>query len=344
MKKLYAIILIILVFSSYSIFNSKYADSSINSRSYTLNTNITTLQGPGSEVPLNLDRKYKYGRRGLAILALLHKNFPVEDAYEILRESDRPTFALLYGKNAFGADPINYYKLMSMFLEEGRSVHIEIYTLCGACRPPRIRTMNLASFCKNMNVRELEDSFVNNRKTRLKYRKWLKGIKSEFVDPYPEMTFTLTISLEDNDGGKWEVVKQKARILKSVFKDSSNVVFARNNVGDIPYGYSNFKREIHTIDIRHLKLVSKGDIVSFDGDYFNFPGQDLTREDWYKGSHVSSFKETKKIIRKARKKGLDVYVWRHEFQGLDTVKRQHPSKRNYRIVKKEYLKQLMNLK
>lgn len=294
-----------------------------------------------------LSKKHKYGRRGLAILALLNKNFPVEDAFDVLRESKRSTFSFLYGKRAFGDNPRNYYKLMSMFLSEGRRVHVEIYTLCGACRPPRIN-LNLASFCRKKSVSEFRRAFDNNRKVRIRYRKYVKRIKREFIDPYPEMTFTVTISLEDNDAGLYKLVGKKVRVLQRVFRGSKNVKLARNPVGDLPYGYGRLKRELHTVSISHLDLLGRGDIISFDGDYFNFPGEDITKQDGYKRSHnynhVPNYKDIKKLIRKARNKKIDVYVWRPEFQGLDTKKRLHPNVRNYRVVRPKYLKKLMRLK
>jgi hypothetical protein len=346
-SKITTIVAISLIFLVFYVFTSYFAFIKNNIRAQNNVKSANYAHSYVAETPVPspiLTKNFKRGRRGLAILALLHKNFPVEEAYEILRESDRPAFSFLYGEHAFGADPTNYYKLMSMFLEEGRSVHVEIYTLCGACRPPRISNLNLASFCRKKNVNELAKAFAENKKIKRKYKRWLTGIKEEFVDPYPEMTFTVTISLEDNDKDNWKVVRKKGNAIRYVFKGYSNVQFARNNVGALPYGYSDFKVEIHTTESRDLKILGKGAIVSFDGDFFNYPGQDLTKEDWWSSSyHVTSFKEVKKVIREARKRKIDVYVWRPEFQGTDTKPRQHPNKRNYRFPKKKFLKKLMNL-
>lgn len=320
-------------------------------RSFSFFSNEEALEEPSpvvSPTPPVLSRGYKKGRRGLAILALLNKNFPVADAYDVLKESDRPAFSFLYGKYAFGADPRNYYDLMSRFIEDGKRVHVEIYTLCGACRPPRISGMNLASFARKKSVNSLEKAFLNNKKFSRKYRNWVNNIKETFVDPYPEMSFTITISLEDNYEDRWKVVGKQVKQLRKVFKGYKNVQLARNPVGSIPYGFGNLKREIHTVSERDLNLLNRGDIISFDGDYFNYPGEDVRNSPGYRrnnrlGKPVPSFDQIKSLVRAARKKKIDIYVWRFEFQGLDTDKRIHPRKRSYRIVGKKYLKQLMRL-
>jgi hypothetical protein len=294
---------------------------------------------------LQLTKAHKFGRRGLGIFALLHEDFPVEDAYEVLKESDRPAFSFLYGKYAFGDDPTNYYKLMSMFLEDGIRPHVAIYTLCGACRPPRIRGMNLASFQRRMSIPRLQRAFLTNRRVRRAYRNWVDNIKETFVDPYPEATYTIIMELEDNDGSRWDVVGRKVKVLRQSFRGYRNVTLARNAVGALPYGYGRLRREIHSTQLSSLRLLNRGDIISFDGAYFNFPGEDVRRNPGFRRNHhqgrVPNFPEILQLVRQARRQRIDVYVWRFEFQGLDTDVRLHPRRRTYRILGKNHLKRLM---
>lgn len=265
---------------------------------------------------------------GMAILALLHKNFPVKQAFTILKRSKRPAFSFAYG--IFGKNPKNYYDLVSRFLEIGKTPHVEIYILSGPTRIPR-RDGKMEFFHPELTIPELRRAIVNNAEIRRDYVTLVKKIAEEFIDPYPELTFTIVPELEDLEST--ESFKALLELTRSALGSRSNVELVRNN----DHRFGNLPKEIHTTDKNRVRGLKRGDIISFDGSGFTFP------EERHQ-PRVPTFTDIKKLIRMAKRKGVDVYIWRPENQGLSSSSTNvspPPDQRRYVFKYKRRLIQLL---
>lgn len=240
--------------------------------------------------------------RGIASLAMLHQNFPNQDLFNILMNSPNPTYSLLYG--TFGKDPINFLNLQSKFLDSGKNPRVLIYGLCGPCRKPR-RDGRLEIFYPNLDIKSLNSQLLTNEKIREDYKKLVETIRDNFVNAFPETEFIFVPELEDNQTDASFSVLYNTSL--EVFNGYSNVQFMRNS--NSSFGFATLRKEIHTTDKNSVDSLQPGDGISFDGSYFTFPEErDIAGR--------PNFNDIKELITKAEAKGVNVYLWRPEMQGL----------------------------
>jgi hypothetical protein len=250
----------------------------------------------------NSDSKKLNHYRGIASLALLNPKFPTEDLFNILSNSPKPTYSFLYG--TFGVNPINFLNLQAKFLDSGKNPKVLIYGLCGPCRKPR-RDGKLETFYPQLDIKQLNNQLVQSEAVRNSYKKLVTHIRDTFILPFPETEFTYIPELEDNQTEESFDVLYKISL--EVLGDLSNVSLMRNSNSSL--GFATLRKEIHTTDKNSIDSLQPGDGVSFDGSYFTFP-----EEKEIPGR--PNFNDIKDLIVKAEAKGVNVYLWRPEMQGL----------------------------
>jgi hypothetical protein len=278
----------------------------------------------------------------MAILALLHERFPVMDAYDVLKHSKTPAFSFVYG--TFGTNPNNYYKLMDQLLAKDlpNGLVVEIYMTCGPCRPPRTKGNYVKRFSPGKSISKLRKALEKKNRTVLKrYKQWNKPIIKNFIDPYiddPRVRFVIVPELEDNQSVK--SFKRLLKVNRRQLKSYPRVKYVRNHVGDL-FNSAGLKKELHNLNKHILTLMWSGDIISMDGEFWTFPEEEAV------GKRLPfNYGEVRRFVKAAKKKGVHIYLWRPEWQGLikERGKKLHPRDRTYRIQNKSRLIQLIKIK
>ena len=268
---------------------------------------------------------------GLDIFALNHRKFPVQDAIDLLKTADQPAFGILYGM--FGNDPTNYYQVVGALQDAGKNPIVKIHALCGPCRKPR-RDGRFETFFPELTIRELNDALKYDRRgVREAYRNLLIDIKNNFVLPFPTAEFDIVPELESNLDN--DALAVSIAIISEVFSGLDNVSLLLNPLR--PTRYLDYRFELHSTDINQLPLLIFGDTLSFDGAPF--------RLDDSSGSGPS-FEGTKVLIREALNKGVTVYLWREEWQGLgryNVISGVMPDDREYTFLNKNRVAELIAL-
>jgi len=262
---------------------------------------LTALSENGSVLPKS--------RVGFAYLPLLHPNFPVSDAIEVLKNSRDKLFSVAYGP--FGRSAKNFHKVM----KEVPNSSVMIYGLCGPCRVPR-RDGKMEQFRRDLSIPDLNRQLVTNKNVQLALKAYYTKIKINFIDPYPNTQFEFVPELESNLSVKAESVA--INIYYEVFAGSDNVSLRLNplkqrRLGKIP-------TEVHNITPTYLNFIKPGDSVSLDGIY---PSKDLI----------------KKTILALKPRHIDFYIWKPEWQGIDPKRTTNPppDRRTYVILNKPAL-------
>lgn len=249
---------------------------------------------------------------GLALLALLHPNFPVSDSIELLKKAPDPSFSFQYG--TFGKSPKNFNRVVKAVPKS----EVAIYVLCGPCRIPR-RNGSMEIFHRELTINALNKKLVSSPGLRNDYRKVVLSIKKNFVDTHPYTHFVIYPELESNFDSV--ATGTALNILLSIFRDTSNVSIRVN-----PRTYQRINRNI-PVEVHSLSLIQKlrsGDSVSMDG---------LTN---------LSEAEIKSAIRSAKSRGATFYLWFPEWQGVTSDPNLSPNKRHYRIENKSEVVRLLN--
>jgi len=208
---------------------------------------------------------------GLAIFALLHPQFNVDTAFELLNASKDPVIAFLPG--VFGSNLANYEELVARLEDSGKAPHIHVYALCGPCRIPR-RDGSLVQFRKDLDIDGLNDAIRWNPEVRSQFLDRLTNEIKPIVDKFPELQYTIVPELEDNQND--DSFTAMLDLTNMVFGPYSNVRYARNAMSaSMHHSYNGIsvKREFHNINPYSLPLLGPGDTMSFDGSNFRFPGE-----------------------------------------------------------------------
>jgi hypothetical protein len=282
--------------------------------------------GSSSEEPIPTPPDVREDEKvGLAILGLLNPRFPVATATELLSVQSRPRFTFLNA--TFGKNPANFIALVDSLQSQGKSPHVGIYAICGPCRVPR-RDGSLVQFRDDLDIPSLNRALANDPRTQEDYRNFLIDLRQNFLALFPELEYDIFPELEDNFDVPARTVA--VRIAQEVFAGSARIITN-------PLGFERtpgLPVEIHSDFPGNLPLLKNGDAWSFDGQNMLFPGE---------SGPGLSFEATKQLIRDANAKGVVIYLWRHEWQGLTKGSNFSPpvNERNYVFTNKERIKELL---
>jgi len=259
---------------------------------------------------------------GLAALPLLDPRYPVQDVYEVLRESNRPAVNILYG--TFGKSPVNLNRLLERMVSHHSEwlapLRIGVYVTCGPCRRPR-RDGSLEHFAPGLTISEFNRAIERknraiNRVIQDQYRKRVRKILalSDQWAAYP-IEWRIFPELEDNLSVKARIVlikilREELRVhpLNFVWSIAINPL-EHARIAGIPL-------EVHSASASLASKLLPGDAVSFDG-VDEFPSQNL--------------------IDTLRARKADYLYWDRAMQDPNKP----VSQRRYAIQNKERLKALM---
>lgn len=261
--------------------------------------------------------------RGMAVLALLNPKFPVENAGEILSASPSPAVSFLI--STFGHEWSNLYRLTDIVDASGKKLAIRIYLTCGPCRPPRL-SGGYPHFARGLSIKRFNSQIVHSASLRFRYRKLALSTR-EALEPILPRRLVIYPELEDNLTPA--AFKAMVRQIRVAFKGTGAKI-GRNSLHPTSGGIV----ERHTIQMSSLASMDSNDAISMDGVEWALPNEPFRRS-------VASFAYIRKFIREAKAKGIDVFLWRREWQGLLGGKRKHPSKRKYKILAAKAIKQLL---
>ena len=251
---------------------------------------------------------------GLAILAALNPRFPVIQAVRVLEASPRPTFNFLMG--TFGKEWRNIERIL-IELEAQKKLprRVGVYLDCGPCRRPR-RDGTLNHIQPSLTIAELNRALSQKgplrRRVLLSFRR--RAIQlMRFAINFPEIEWRIYPVLEDNLTleGFTAIFHEVSRIFEPT---PIRFSVGRNRIGPIQGPWA---AEVHTWE--GSPLLAPGDAVSGDG---------VTRD------------PTPAEIRRLVARGVDVLLWRSEWQGV-TVPPLSASKRDYFFRDLEGLRALM---
>lgn len=251
-------------------------------------------------------------RTGLALLPLLHPNFPVGAAKRVLAQTERPSIAFLYGP--FGTNPRNILSLVDGLPGE---VQVQIYLLSGPTRTPRAKINGMQDFYKELPISHFNRRVANDVVVQRDFRERVLRVKEGIVDQLPNVHFILVPELEDNltRGGRSQLVAT----IKEVFSGYEKVTIRTNPLPLVrTEGFA-----VETHDPHKIKRLTVGDAFSEDG-------------------LIVSNRRTQKLIEKARTQGADYYLWRCEWQGTCSGHWRTPERRVYAIKNSAGLVKLLN--
>lgn len=217
---------------------------------------------------------------GLAALPLLNARYPVEDVYEVLRESKRPAINILYG--TFGKSSHNLDLLLERMVSHHSTwlapLRVGVYVTCGPCRRPR-RDGSLEHFASGLTISEFNRVIErpNRGKNRVvlnEYRKRVRRVLalSNKWGAWP-IEWRIFPELEDNLSAK------ARRVLTNILREEIRahpLNFAwhvainplqKTRIPGVPL-------EVHSASVPLANTLLPGDAVSFDG-VDEFPSQSL---------------------------------------------------------------------
>ena len=270
--------------------------------------------------------------QGLAPLALLESKYRTGNApgaagldsiRDILRASPNPELAFLF--TTFGTSYDNAVSVVKPLIEEGRAPRVSIYLLNGPGRRtdqrrpyinfhPELRPNGLVDALARMDKKILADLDRTVIQPTLAFLSQMNQVATQAGKPLPR--FVLIPELEDNFGRGargLQALGNYLGVIRTAFASVPNVSYRRNPVGD--GGDLNGLRlpklpfEAHSYDISILGKLRAGDVITGDGDLFNYPEE-------ARASGAASFDDLKKLIKAADAQGVGVLVWRAEWQGL----------------------------
>jgi hypothetical protein len=277
---------------------------------------------------------------GLSIFSLLNPRFDVQTASEILQESSAPAFSILYG--VFGKDLTNYHILIDSLIAARKPPRVALYALCGPCRKPR-RDGSMVILRPEMDVQTFQKAILYNPTVRQEFVDHLTNNIRPIFDLYPELNYVLFLELEDNHSE--DSFQAMFELARPVFKDYENVRIVRNALKGIAvrtYAGEWLNLEFHTTKPNFEPHYQWQDSVSFDGSYFNFVGETRRCK-----KYIPPFEDIKTLIRNGLSQGVDMYVWRPEWQGLPECPEYGAppvEARSFRFKYIDQIKELMRLR
>lgn len=275
---------------------------------------------------------------GAGMFAVDSPKFDVETGLDILRSSAAPV--LSYIPRVFGSDTENYPYMMDTLIEEGTSIHVQLYVLCGPCRSPR-RDGSLSVFRGDLDIDELNDAIRFDPEVRSQYLDYVMNVIVPLIDRYPQLQFTVVPELEDNHTD--ESFGELLDLTILALGERGNVKYQRNPLrfnGTRTFNGITVPIEIHTAFIGNLDLLIAGDTISLDGQSFSFRGEQV-------GCKVdANFDEIKALIQASLDKGVNFQIWRFEWQGLPVCGGPvpHPRDRTYQFTYIDQIKELLSLR
>jgi len=271
---------------------------------------------------------------GAGMFAVDNSKFDTETALDLLRTSASPVLSYIPG--VFGHDKSNFPYMMDSLLSEGINVHVQLYVLCGPCRPPR-RDGSLVQFRSDLNIDELNSAIQWDPEVRSQYLDYVIDVIAPLVDSYPQLRFTIVPELEDNHTN--ESFSALLDLTHTALAGRSNIDFQRNALhfnGTRIFGQHRVSLEMHTTHLGNLALLSSGDTVSLDGQLFSFKGEDVSCK------VDADFEDIQTLIKGSLERGINFQLWRHEWQGLPQCGGSAPSIEN-RVYQFTYIDQIKEL-
>lgn len=197
--------------------------------------------------------------RGLVLIPLLHKNYPIERAYEILKDLQNPAFA--FDSLAFGSTWAHFDSLVTRLSGGSKSVTVIVYGDCGACRAPRRPAGLFKVVAPKLNISQLNKALARTQRVTVgSFVKHFADVEHR-LKILPNVKYYFTISLEDNLSP--QSFKVLEAIAKQVFALRDDVVISRSkqtaNIQHSP-------KEYHSYSMNELGYMHSGDVVTGDGD------------------------------------------------------------------------------
>lgn len=251
---------------------------------------------------------------GVSAFALMNERYPVLELVDILRQGNpakRPAFAILH--RSFGEKYDNYYHVQSEL--EGLNPHVHIYATCGPCRRGGNVGRSMEHFLQSMDVGAfnwaLRDPGVQEQ-----YKAWLRDIKDKYILAYPNSTFTVIPELESNMDYEAYIITYN--LAKEVFAGDANVDIVVNpmsaSIQEV-HSWGIERAEKHTTNIYGTgELRGSVDILNFDGSIFLYADESADGYDHW--DTIATWDEIQDLIIYNRSRGIMVYLWKDEWQGL----------------------------
>ncbi len=260
--------------------------------------------------------------RGGATLALLHSRFPVNDAINTLSWAT-PHSSFAFVVKSFGNSYGNVEALISGLLNHplrpSRCVTVVVYVECGPCRPPRRNPGLFPLIAPTENIGSLNRGLERNKAHIVRaFIRDIARIQSK-LPQIPGVKYVIEPGLEDNfTRPAFHII---ASLIKQEFQLRDDWRLGSNTVGNrLRAGVHN---EIHTFLPEDLRRLRSGDILSGDGVMYD---------------------PSRAFIRKATSKGVNILLWRPEWQGLPSQPSTHfksISQRRYRFTDQSAIKKLL---
>jgi hypothetical protein len=149
----------------------------------------------------------------------------------------------------------------------------------------------------------LNNGIVYDPQVRADYEARVQNLVERFVVPYPQFEFIIIPELEDSQTS--DAAQAFYDLTVSHIPEGYNAFVAKNPVNN--WDRYNGILEIHTEQLSETGHLVSNDQVSFDGQEFGFPGE----------STRPSFDEVKVMTCDLESRGIDIYYWRFEWQGLE---------------------------
>ena len=235
---------------------------------------------------------------GIQTLGLLNPKFPVNDAYEVLKDARNPSFAFVY--KSFGSRKENLWRLIELLGNRpdypSSITTVFVYADCGPCRPPRRPKGLFPLILKDLTIQRL-NRLLERRDAYLLARlnKDLEEIRS-YLRRMPGVHYVFYPGLEDNlTKGAHAVFRDLAL---QVFRERDDVTLGRNPLN--PHKAS-YPIEVHSYSLSTLRQLKKGDILAGDGFILCYPGE--------KGCKGLSLNTARTLVREARRRGVHLLFW-----------------------------------
>lgn len=270
--------------------------------------------------------------KGLVLLPLLSKKFPVQGAARVLSKTKTPAFSFLY--KSFGNHEENLAHLLATLIPTSTTITSIVYFDCGPCRPPRrpagLFSLVLPSLDIDDLSYQLELGYWQTQATLFLHIFTLL----ESLPQNEKLTYIIHPALEDNYTSAAR--KALSSLIKEAALDRPDIKLGINPLAPQARGRG-VPLEIHSSSADRLRGLHRGDILSMDGERLKYPGEPGGVE----------YGDARALIATAERKGVTVLLWRPEFQGLPPLTDGGtrvlipPSNRVYKISRPRYLMKLI---
>lgn len=257
----------------------------------------------------------------LAIFPIKNSKFPASVALDLLSTTAAPCFEFMY--DTFGTSDANINTIITSL----SNLEINISVITGATRKPR-RDGRTETFYPELDIDQFNQAILNDPRVQAAYKARVTAIKSQYIAPHPEISFVVIPELEDNLSD--QAFGNTVNMIHEVLGELSNYRIVRNSINN--RGFFGLNKEVHVISLGGLVA---GDIVSLDGEYFNFSDESKPG--------VISYNDLKVFLKQADSMGVTVYLWRPEWQGLPDGANKLPNERNYIISHVDDIKDLLTV-